>query len=307
VLAGKFQVTTTVVKLIPLILMAVAGTVAGLSSGMTAANFYRVADVGVSAGGGLLASIVAVAFAYEGWIVATSINAEIRDSKKNLPRALIIGALIVVVVYISYYIGLAGAVPTQTLMAGGEAGAKLAFQNIFGQVAGTLIFVFIIVSCLGTLNGLMLGCTRSFYALAARGCGPNPKRFSQVDATTDMPANASVLGLLLCGFWLMYFYGANLTASWFGPFSFDTSELPIVTLYAGYVPIFLMMMRRETDLGAFRRVVMPVIAIVSCVFMVAAACFAHRMAVVYYLIIFALIMLLGVRYMPKGDALNPVK
>ncbi len=103
----------------------------------------------------------------------------------------------------------------------------------------------------------------------------------------------------------MYFYGANLTsASWFGPVSFDTSELPIVTLYAGYIPIFLLMMRREADLSAFKRVAMPLVAAASCVFMVVAACMAHGMAVVYYLIVFALVMLAGVFYMPKGADLK---
>ena len=33
-------------------------------------------------------------------------------------------------------------------MAGGEAGAKIAFQNIFGQVGGAAIFVFVVISCL---------------------------------------------------------------------------------------------------------------------------------------------------------------
>ncbi len=301
VLAGKFQVTTTVIKLIPLVLMAVAGTVAGLTSGLTVENFSRAADPTVSVGGGLFASVVAVAFAYEGWIVATAINSEIKDSKRNLPRALIIGSLIVVAVYIFYYIGLAGAVPTAELMANGQNGAKVAFQNIFGQVAGTLIFVFIIISCLGTLNGLMLGCTRSLYALAARGCGPRPHMFKQVDTATDMPTNSSVMGLLLCGFWLLYFYGANLTATWFGPFSFDTSELPIVTLYAGYIPILVMMMVKERELSTFKRFVMPGLAAASCVFMVVAACLAHKMAVVYYLAAFALIMLAGVYYMPRSS------
>ena len=299
VIAGKLQVTTTIIKLIPLLLMAAAGITAGLTSGMTAANFSRLADPSVSAGNGLFMSVVAVAFAYEGWIIATSINSEIRDSKKNLPRALIIGALIVVAVYILYYVGLAGAVPVSELMANGQAGAKLAFQNLFGQVAGTLIFVFIIISCLGTLNGLMLGCTRGLYSLAVRGNGPNPKIFRQVDGTTNMPANSSVVGLLLCAFWLLYFYGANLTAPWFGPFCFDTSELPIVTLYAAYVPIFLLMMRRERDLSTFKRYVMPGLAILSCVFMVVAACLAHKMAVVYYLVVFVVIMSIGVSYAPK--------
>ena len=95
-------------------LMAVVGTVVGLTSGMTMSNFSKVVDTSVSSGGGLFASVVAVAFAYEGWILATSINAELKDSKKNLPKALILGSLIVVFVYIFYYIGLAGAVTTST-------------------------------------------------------------------------------------------------------------------------------------------------------------------------------------------------
>ena len=309
IIAGKLQVTATVIKLIPLTLMAVAGTVIGLTNGMTVQNFASVADTAVSTGNGLLKSVVAVAFAYEGWIIATSINSEIKDSKRNLPKALIIGSLIVVTVYILYYIGLAGAVPTAELMKSGQAGAKLAFQNIFGQVAGTLIFVFIIISCLGTLNGLMLGCTRGLYSLAVRGLGPKPGIFKQVDASTNMPSNSAIVGLLLSAFWLLYFYGAIVlqvagSSPWFGPFSFDTSELPIITLYAGYIPILLMMMKKERELGTFKRLVMPGLAVLSCVFMVVAACVAHQMAVVYYLVIFVLIMAAGVKYAPKRNSLK---
>ena len=282
IIAGKFQVSTTVIKLIPLLLMAIVGTIVGLANGMTVENFTRVARDGASAGGGLLASVVAVAFAYEGWIIATSINAELRDAKKNLPIALTVGALIVVFIYIFYYIGLAGAVPTETLMESGQNGAKVAFMNIFGSVWGTLIFVFVIISCLGTLNGLMMGNCRGMYALAARGQGPAPKMFAQVDKSTNMANNSSLLGLLLDGFWLMYFYGANLTDPWFGPFCFDTSELPIITLYAAYIPVFICFMIKEKEMGAFKRIVMPVLSILSCLFMVYAAVIAHKMAVVYY-------------------------
>jgi len=294
ILAGKFQVTTTVIKLIPLVIMAVVGTIMGLSNGMLAENFSKVVNSGVGVGGGLFSSIVAVAFAYEGWIIATSINAELKDSKRNLPKALVLGSLIVIAVYITYYIGLAGAVTTEQLMESGEAGAKMAFQNIFGAVGGSLIFVFVIISCLGTLNGLMLGCTRGFYSLAARGTGPKPETFSQIDNVTNMPTNSSILGLLLCGFWLLYFYGANLTAPWFGPFCFDTSELPIITLYALYIPIFVKLMKNETGLSPVKRYVMPILAIISCLFMVIAAYLAHGRAVIFYLIIFAIVMLIGV-------------
>ncbi|WP_411677583.1 APC family permease [Caproicibacter sp.] len=305
VLAGKFQVTTTVIKLIPLLLMAVAGTLIGLSNGMTVQNFTQAAESGSSTGGGLFASVVAVAFAYEGWIIATSINSELKDSKKNLPRALIWGSLIVVAVYVCYYIGLAGVVPTETLMKNGQAGAELAFRKIFGPVGGSLIFVFVIISCLGTLNGLMLGCTRGMYSLAVRGSGPMPKVFSQVDPVTNMPGNSSILGLLLCGVWLLYFFGAVLQAKpWFGPFCFDTSELPIITLYAGYIPIFLLLLLKEKELNVFNRFVMPTFAILGCVFMMIAACIAHGMSVVYYLIIFGVIMCIGIPFDPYSKKLR---
>ena len=295
VLAGKFQVTTTVIKLIPLLLMAVIGTVVGLKSGMIMENFTTVVEE-VSASRALFTAVVATAFAYEGWIVATSINAELKDSKRNLPKALVLGSLIVVSVYILYYIGLAGGISNEVMMSGGETAAKMAFAKIFSSAGGTVLFVFVVISCLGTLNGLMLGCTRGMYSLAARNRGPASKIFNHVDKTTNMPNNSSVCGLLLCAFWLLYFYGANLTESWFGPVVFDSSELPIVTIYALYIPIFMMIIKKEKEFNPFNRYVMPILSILGCIFMMVAAVFAHGIAVAWYLLIFALVMIWGSFY-----------
>ncbi|MEG2105045.1 MAG: APC family permease, partial [Oscillospiraceae bacterium] len=84
VLAGKFQVTTTVIKLVPLFLMGIVGTIVGLSNGMTIQNFSTVVNPVASTGTALFTAVVATAFAYEGWIIATSINSELKNSKKNL-------------------------------------------------------------------------------------------------------------------------------------------------------------------------------------------------------------------------------
>lgn len=292
VLAGKFQVATTVIKLIPLFLMAAIGTIVGLSTGMTAENFTAVSKQ-VSTGNALFTAVVATSFAYEGWIIATSINAELKDSKKNLPKALVIGTLIVIITYILYYIGLSGAVSNAVLMKSGENGAKLAFETIFSKVGGTALFVFVVISCLGTLNGLMLGCTRGIYALSVRDLGPAPDVYKQIDKITNMPTNSAILGLLFCAVWMLYFYGSQLTVSWFGFFNFDMTELPIVTIYAAYIPIFLMLIKKEKDLSTFNRFTAPVLAICGCLFMIVAACFAHKMEVVWYLITFAIIMLIG--------------
>lgn len=302
VLAGKFQVTATVIKVIPLILMGIVGLVVGLSNGLTVQNFTTVVNPINDVGSALFTAVVGTAFAYEGWIIATSINAELKNAKKNLPLALLIGTIAVVIIYILYYVGLAGGVSNDVMMQGGENGAKIAFETVFTKAGGTVLFVLVVISCLGTLNGLMLGCTRGMYSIAVRNQGPKPEMFKQVDSATNMPTNSSIFGLFLCGFWLLYFYGANLVGTpWFGRFSFDTSELPIVTIYLSYIPMFIAMMIKEKDLNVFKRVIMPILAICGSAFMVYAAIFAQKWTVFYYFIIFAVIMIIGAFFMKKKE------
>ena len=80
--------------------MAIIGSIVGLGNGTTMQNFKAVTTEHGMVGSTLLAAVVASSFAYEGWIVATSINAELKDAKKNLPRALAWGSIIIVVTYV---------------------------------------------------------------------------------------------------------------------------------------------------------------------------------------------------------------
>jgi len=57
-----------------------------------------------------------------------------------------------------------------------------------------------------------------------------------------------------------------------------------------------MMMKKEKDLSFFKRLLMPTIALAGCIFMILAACFAHGKAVIAYLIIFAVIMIIGILF-----------
>ena len=306
VIAGKVQVSATVIKLIPLFLMAIVGTVYGLSKGYTVENFTTVVEQ-VKTGPALFTAIVATAFAYDGWIVATTINAELKDAKKNLPRALIFGSLAVIVIYILYYVGLAGGIPNATMMDGGETGAKLAFEAVFGKIGGTAVFVFVIVSCFGTLNGLMLACSRGMYSLAARNEGLKPKIFVQVDNATNMAPSSATFSLLMCIMWMVFFYCAQLSdfsASWqngqFGTFAslfaFDASELPIVTSYFLYIPIFFMMLFKLKGVNAFKRYIAPLIAVIGCVFMMVATVYSHKKFVIGYLILFIVINAVGMMF-----------
>ena len=303
-IAGKFQVSATVVKLIPLAIIVVVGTIVGFINGNTVEAFSLSFNIEGGSFDSVFAGIGAAAFAYEGWIIATSINSELKEPKKNLPRALVIGTAIIMVIYITYFIGLSGGAPIEVLRL---EGATAAFKSLFGSVGSVILNAFIVVSCLGTLNGLMLANTRSLYSLSVRDSGPKPKMFSQIDPQTNMPVNSSALTLLFCGAWFFYFYGANLTNPIFGVFSFDSSELPIITIYALYIPIFIMFIVKEGKKSVFKNIVMPILAVCASLFMIFVAIYAHGIVkfreakvagefafpVLFYLIVFAVIMIIG--------------
>ena len=298
-LAGKFQTSTTVIKLIPLGLMVVVGLIYGITSGMLEQNFTSNAVVADISSTPLFTAVCATAFAYEGWIIATSINAEIKDSKKNLPLALALGGIIIAAVYILYYIGVAGGATNQELI---DQGATVAFTNIFGGFLGNVLNLFIAISCLGTTNGLMLGCSRCMYSMAARNEGPSPKVYGQLDNQTNMPTNSAVFALLVTAGWFLYFYCSNLAGMWSGPFVFDSSELPIITIYLMYFPILIQWIRKEKDQSLIRRFVLPILALCGSGFMILACIMSHGIACLWYLIVFAVIMGIGAIFYRKKSA-----
>lgn len=295
---GKLQTSTTIIKLIPLSLMAVVGLVYGLATGTLQENMTTTAKVADVSANPLFASVCATAFAYEGWIIATSINSEIKDSKKNLPRALIIGGFIIMAVYIFYYIGVAGGASNQELI---DKGATIAFTNIFGPVLGNILNLFIAISCLGTANGLMMGCCRCMYSIASRGDGPDPEMFSQIDKRTNMPSNSAVFALIVSASWFVYFYLSNLAGTWSGPFVFDPTELPIITVYLMYIPIFVQWMRKEKSENVLRRYILPALAICGSAFMVLASIIGHRIGCLWYAIVFIVIMAIGAKFESKKN------
>ena len=293
--------------------LALAGliiAVEGLSNGQLAANFARPAAEGVSPISSLTAATVSLAFVYEGWILATSINSELKDAKKNMPKALIVSAIFIVLIYIAYFLGICGSISVDDLMA---SSSTAAFTRTFGNVFGRILNVFIFISCLCTTHGLMIANARNIYSLAARGNGPHYKIFAHVDPASKMPVNSALFGVMISMAWMVYFFGANILGTWFGPFAFDSSELPIVNLYAFYIPVFFTMYKDKT-LTAFQRYIATTMSILSCVFLVACAIYTHGIdkyikaaesgqfscPVLFYLIIFAAVMVFS-SFFYRGD------
>ena len=300
-LAGLLQVSTTVIKLIPLVLMALVGTIFGvMRDNISGETLTRLGGDTLS----VFSAIVATAFAYEGWIIATSINTELKDAKKNLPKALIIGSAIIAIVYALYYVGLSGALSPEELM---EKGATAAFIALFGNRFGLILNIFVAISCLGTLNGLTMATVRGSYVCGSRMKSSMRDPLLAIDQYTNTPTHSATLGLVASAIWLVYFYGANVGGGLFGLFNFDSSELPVITTYALYIPIFIGFIRRHGGKDKKRVIILPILSLISSSFIIFATFYAHGIRpylsamaegkfsfpVLFYLIIFSIIMLLG--------------
>ena len=295
-LTARLGVSATIIKLIPLLLLAILGTAVGISGGGLAEHITGGGVSGFSLNS-VTAGAVAFAFAYEGWIATASLSGEIKNPKKSLPIAIVGGLSIVLLVYLGYTLGIGGVLSSEEIISSGDSLALSAFTSLFGSpTTGRLIYIFILISCLGTTLGLSLAASRGMLLLAERGWGPCPQRFYCPDEKTRAPIASSAVGLLISLIWLLQ-WEAGFVHRLLPPLlSFEPDELPIITLYAAYIPLLLSLILRGKRLGSFRRFVRPVLASLSALFMLYAAILSYKLEVIYYLIIFALIMLIGLPF-----------
>ncbi len=258
ILGGKFQVSTTFIKLVPILFVGIAGLIYGLSSGVLSDSISAATPLPLDENTTFFSAVVATAFAYEGWICATSINSEIKDSKKNLPKALIYGTLAVFVAYVLYFIGIASVIPAEEIVAQGDASVSTAMTELIGNTGSTILTAFVVISCLGTFNGLVMTGMRDPYSMAIRGRGLAPKLISKVDEKTGMPTYsvlASAAATLV--YLLLWYFSLNDT---FGVF-IAIDEIPIVSIYVVYILLYVAYIRDFKDLSFIKRYVVPILAI----------------------------------------------
>ncbi len=296
VIAGKFQVSTSLIKLVPIVFVGVVGVIAGLSSGVLAENMSMKMVTGGGENLSIFSAVVATAFAYEGWILATSINGEIRNSKVNLPKALIYGTIAVFIAYVLYFMGITSVLPTNIIMENGDSSVYEAVNNLIGNVGGTVLLVFVVISCLGTLNGLIMGNIREPHSLALRGRGIAPKWMSKVNPKTDMPTNAAISSMVLTLVYLLLWY-FSLSGT-FGMY-IGLDEIPIVSIYVVYLLLYIWYMFNFKDLSFVKRFVVPMFAIVGAGIILYGG--ITNPSIGMYLLISAGITLLGLLFYKKSS------
>jgi len=160
-LGGRIQVAMTLLK-IALILGIV---IIGMSwEGGTAAN-YTTSIPAAGGLGGFFAALVAALWAYDGWNNAAMVASEIRNPQRNLPRALIGGVIVIVVVYLLTNLAYFYVLPASAV-AGSERVAATMMERILGKAGAGAVSVAAMISILGALNGSLLSGARIPYAAA---------------------------------------------------------------------------------------------------------------------------------------------
>ena len=186
--AGLVQTLATIGKVIPLILIAIFAFIKG--SGTNPILSPMVGE-GLSTGTVLGSVLIAILFAYEGWINVTPVVGEMKDPGKDLPKAFAGGILIIMAIYVLVNVAYLWVLPADQLAQFSSPAVAVA-EVIFGSIGGKIIALGILISVFGALNGFILSGSRVVYTLGVQGTIPGYKFFGKLNKS-DVPGNGVIL------------------------------------------------------------------------------------------------------------------
>ena len=254
--SGAIQTVSTVCKLIPLVLIIVFGFIKG--GGNNPIVQPLVAE-GISPTGVIGQLLVAILFAYDGWINVGAIAGEMKNPGKDLPKAIVGGLSLVMGVYVVINLAYLWVLPASEL-ANVASPASAVAEHLFGPMGGKFITVGILISVFGALNGYLLTGPRIVYTLGEQK--NLPAALGKL-SKNGVPANATfTMAVLSCLYALS------------GQFNL-LSDLAMFAVWSFYVLTFIGVMKlRKTHPNLNRPYkvplypIIPLIAIFSGLFVV---------------------------------------
>ncbi len=162
-LGALFAGLSTIAKFGALTLLVIASLVLG---GGVGASWSNLAATGAPVDAGLFGlALISVMWAYDGFADLTFASGEVRDPQRNLPRAIVIGTIAIIAIYllsnIAYlYVSPIGRLQSSRLIAADTMSA------LFGQGGAAFVSVIVMISTFGSLMGSMVASPRIFFAMA---------------------------------------------------------------------------------------------------------------------------------------------
>lgn len=246
---AAFQVITTVGKLLPIAAIIIFGLLFGKANA-----FNQVATTSDSVSfNGFGMAILATLFAYDGWVLIANMGGEIKNPQKLLPKAIVFGIGLVLIIYMLVTAGIFRVVPASLIHRLGDQAAAHFATIAFGQVGGKLLNIGIIISIAGCINGKVMTFPRIMYAMAKNDELPFSKQLAYLNKRMRTPMVAT---LTVCS--IAALMAVTVDAD-------RLSELCIFTIYLFYVLAFfgLFKLRRLKTASPFRVPLYPFTPIVA--------------------------------------------
>jgi len=291
---GYFQNISTVIKLIPLLGIAL------VSLFWSPGNIEIPAGVQLvqksSVGFGWLVALAPIAFSYDGWVVSLSITNEVENPRKNMPLALIIGPLIILGVYILYFLGLNKMLGAEYIMSTRNAAVNKVGEMLLGVYGAKILLVFVIISIMGVLNGLILGNLRMPQALATKNMIPGSGKIAVIDPKINLSWGSSLISFIISIAWLLIHY---LTQKSGILGTGDVSEIAIVFSYVCYAILYVkvIIMKKGGEIkSVFKGIVCPVFGLMGSAIILVGQLIANPFYVSIFIAICVSVCIVGYAY-----------
>lgn len=291
-LGGYLQNTSMVLKMIPLAVIAVAGLIFGKPQAAFVNDIQSFHHI--TAAWGWLAAFAPIAFSFDGWIIATTVCGEIKNSKRNLPIALTVSPLIILIAYVSYFVGLSVLVGPEEVLKQGDASVFNAASMLFGNIGAKIILIFVIISVIGTVNGITLSYIRMPYSLAIRNMLPGSRWLKKEEKRIgNMPVGSAILSYLISVMWMAIHYFTQKHGM-----RGDVSEIAIGISYLNYLVLYIAIIRMTKKgiiKGRAKGYLIPILASIGSLVILSGSV-THPLFIYYFSICFIILISGGVYY-----------
>jgi APA family basic amino acid/polyamine antiporter len=186
---ARVQNTLTGLKILLIVGLVTAGFTLGKGTftHLAAAAPFRFDFAGIKTMG---LALMWIMFSYSGWNASAYIGSEVRDPSRNLPRSLLLGTGMVMLLYMALNLFYIYAIPPAQ-MEGVEAVAGLAAGNLFGRSAETVLSLVISFAFFSSLSAYLILGPRVYYSMARDGIFF--KSIAAVDPKCNVPARSILL------------------------------------------------------------------------------------------------------------------
>lgn len=142
---------------------------------------------------GVITALQAIFYTFDGWHTASYFSEENVDPVKNLPRSMILGILLIIMIYLLVNAAILYVIPVD-ILAGSKLAASDAIRYVFGDGSARVVTFFLMISILGLMNAQVMFSPRVIFSMSRDGLFPG---FAQRVNASGVPSLAMVFTVSL--------------------------------------------------------------------------------------------------------------